>query len=476
MKRLDGRIFPTSTDSSASEPTRRIPLLYVEDNETNFDIAQNILMSHFEVTWARSPNEARAHLSKSRPAVILLDIEFSGEEESGLDFLAALRNGEVTGNHKVHELPVVILTAYSSAYDPHELKGYGADDAIFKPIEPTQLTSICHALAQRTIQLEDNSQSYDQLQREMKELKDKLVSSQIAYETTNKVLARATERLAEQYQSRTKLIEERNLLQREIDEATRQLIRADRLATLGSLVSGVAHDITNPTNLIAMNKEVLHTHIRELESVITELLGDASGEEAEILNQMFQKVFGNCQQALSDITLGVDRIYSINQAIRKQSRNDEEKTEFLVHELLRECITIVRARSKAVELTLVGDEDLEFTGYRSHLGQVFMNLLSNGIDAAEEKAEREGTSPRVELSFELNATELRFSVKDNGYGIPIELRDKIFAPFFTTKPSGKGTGLGMPIVLKIIEEHDGRIELGPVDKSRGAHFDIYFPI
>ena len=225
-----------------------------------------------------------------------------------------------------------------------------------------------------------------------------------------------------------------------------------------------------------MNKEVLHTHIRELESVIAELLGDASGEEADVLHKMFQNVFNNSKEALNDITLGIDRIYAINQAIRKQSRNDDEKTEFVVHELLKECVTIVKARSKTVQLILTGNESIEFTGYRSHLGQVFMNLLSNGIDAAEEKSNREGSTAKVEVSFELSSTHLELSVKDNGDGVPLELRDKIFEPFFTTKPSGQGTGLGMPIIVKIIQEHDGKIELDSSHASQGAHFRVSLPL
>jgi len=454
----------------------RVPILYIEDNEINFDIAQQILDSHFDVTWAPSPEQAREILARSEPALILLDLEFCGGDESGLDFLAALRQGKVENIRDPETIPVLILTAYSSAYDPNKLKDYGANDAIYKPIDAKQLTSMCHALAQQSMEKSKSLGRTQALEEELADVKEKLANSQIAYETTNKVLSRATQRLAEQYEERSVLIRQREELQEEIASATQQLIQADRLATLGSLVSSVAHDITNPTNLIAMNKEILYSHIGELESVIFELLGDASGEEAEVLISMFKKVFQNSRQALGDITLGVDRIYSINQAIRKQSRRDDEKSEFLVHELLKECITIVRARSKEVDITIHGDEELEFTGFRSHLGQVFMNLLSNGIDAAEERALSEGTKPRVALSYEMDEKELKVSIVDNGSGVPQELREQVFEPFFTTKPSGKGTGLGMPIILKIIKEHDGRIELAPQSPSSGAHFDIYLPI
>ena len=168
-------------------------------------------------------------------------------------------------------MPVVILSAYSASYDQSELRSYGADGAIFKPIDPEQLISICHTLAHRSLKLERVTNEQERLKAELAELKEQLEASQIAYETTNKVMARATQRLAEAYQSRSDLTAERDALQKEIQLATQELIQADRLATLGSLVAGVAHDITNPTNLIAMNKEVLFSHLRELENVISEL-------------------------------------------------------------------------------------------------------------------------------------------------------------------------------------------------------------
>ncbi len=476
MRRLIRDIPSPRTTASTTETSKeRLSILYVEDDETNVDIAQSILSTTFSLTWAKSPKEARAHLKENSPALILLDIEFSGQGESGLDFLATLRSDQIESSCSIRNLPVVILSAQDARYTEKELRAYGADDALFQPVESEQLIKVCHTLTRRSINFEESAQAQNQLKQELAALKEQLEASQIAYETTNKVMARATQRLAEAYQSRSVLIAERDALQNEIQLASQQLIQADRLATLGSLVAGVAHDITNPTNLISMNREVLSSNLRELETVIFELLADATGPEAKILIDMFKKVFQTSDEALTEITLGLDRIYAINQAIRKQSRRDDEKTEFLVHELLKECITIVRARSKTVDLRLEGNELTEFVGFRSHLGQVIMNLLSNGIDAAEAFHEADERCPRVILGFRNTPTHLNLWIQDNGAGVPKEFRDKIFDPFFTTKAAGKGTGLGMPIIMKIITEHDGRIELAPFEESSGARFDIFLP-
>lgn len=372
--------------------------------------------------------------------------------------------------------PIAVVLPKSSAIDEAALRSHGASAILRAPVKREEFLAACKSCISAASPQNGSTNGLGSRSGELSTLKEDLIQSQIAYETTDKLLKSATQRLAEAYQHRNELVQERNLLQNEIEIASQQLIQADRLATIGSLVAGVAHDITNPTNLISMNKEVLFSNLRELETVVFELLGEPTSNEVRILIDMFEKVFSSSKVALQDITLGVDRIYAINQAIRKQSRRDDEKTEFLISELIRESITIVRSKSKSAEINLKGDPTATFTGYRSHLGQVFMNLLSNGLDAAEPSEDRYQHQALVEIGYQRDSQFLHIWVEDNGPGIPEDLRAKIFTPFFTTKPSGKGTGLGMPIIKKIIDEHNGRIDLRPFDEHLGARFDIYLPI
>ncbi len=175
MKRIT-KDLPSSCKSTerTHEVPDLLPLLYVDDNETNFDIAESILSTKFQVTWAKSPDEARAHLKSNLPALILLDIEFSGHAESGLDFLSALRTKQVDTTLPVQGLPVVILSAYSASYDQSELRSYGADGAIFKPIDPEQLISICHTLAHRSLKLEGAVHEEQRLKAELADLREQL--------------------------------------------------------------------------------------------------------------------------------------------------------------------------------------------------------------------------------------------------------------------------------------------------------------
>ena len=110
-------LSPCKSTEKTNEVPDLLPILYVEDDKTNFDIAERILSTQFQVTWAKSPDEARAHLKSNLPALILLDIEFSGHTESGLDFLSALRSRHINTTLPVQGLPVVILSASSASYD-----------------------------------------------------------------------------------------------------------------------------------------------------------------------------------------------------------------------------------------------------------------------------------------------------------------------------------------------------------------------
>ena len=467
------RILPLKVKSQLS--TKPLVLYVLTGQKGSLGISES-LRHHFDLILIESVTEARRLSNHVRPALILLEVLDMPLQPCPLAELRSSPSPQADRDDSTAAPPVVVVLPTTMNVSEPAFLFREANALIRGPVGLDEHISMCEQLIQHAKQPVSESHSPNQPKAERLELEEKLISSQIAYETTDKLLKSATQRLADAYQSHNKVVHERDALEREIQVASRQLIQADRLATIGSLVAGVAHDITNPTNLISMNKELLFSNIEELETVVFELLGDPVNDEVKVLIEMFEKVFASSKVALQDITLGVDRIYAINQAIRKQSRRDDEKTEFLVSELIRECITIVRSRSKSAEITLDGDHTITFTGYRSHLGQVIMNLLSNGIDAAEQSQYSLHGQALVNIGFQSDASTLHIWVEDNGPGIPDDLRDKIFAPFFTTKPSGKGTGLGMPIIAKIVEEHDGRIDLRPFAQQTGARFDMYLPL
>lgn len=277
------------------------------------------------------------------------------------------------------------------------------------------------------------------------------------------------------YESLSAVLENRKLLetqnqnlQGDIQVASDQLIQADKLATLGSLAAGVAHDIANPTLLIGGGAETCEGIIEVLDKRLVALL-DSESDEAQAAYRAFEGDLSKGRAAVADIKIGATRISAINESIRNQSRSDLEVSHFLVRPFLNECITILGHKCRNISLNLECLEDLEVWGRRSQVGQVITNLISNAVDASLSHV---GVTGRAEVKVMAEATEngVRLGVSDNGPGIPEELRDQIIEPFFTTKGVGEGTGLGMPICVRIIEAHNSKLEIHQDSKLLGARF------
>ena len=175
-------------------------------------------------------------------------------------------------------------------------------------------------------------------------------------------------------------------------------------------------------------------------SLIYELLGEPEDDETRAIVQHFDSFFSQQRSGLADIELGVSRIAAINGAIRNQSRSDTSISQVSVRELIDECLIIVGSRLKEVEVSVKCDDALQIEVIRSQFGQVLMNLLANAADAVSEGSESKG---RIWVSASRNddAT-VKILIEDSGPGIPIELREKILQPFFTTKAVGEGNWPG----------------------------------
>ena len=260
------------------------------------------------------------------------------------------------------------------------------------------------------------------------------------------------DQLDEEHKHRERLQAKNAELQAENQTAARQLIQADKLATLGTLVAGVAHDIANPTGLIQGALTSSGAIRTEIQSTIRELLSDDS-EEAKALLGQFESQFTNQESAAKDIALAAARIGEINSAIRNQSRVDLAPGIVTLRTLVDECLTITRSRLIGIEVELCFEESAVVQVIRSQFGQVLINLISNAADAIGE-VKGKAKSGQIRLSAKVEDKTLReFTIEDSGPGIPEDVREKILEPFFTTKEVGKGTGLGMPIVLRILDLH-----------------------
>jgi len=237
----------------------------------------------------------------------------------------------------------------------------------------------------------------------------------------------------------------------ELRDKQEQLVQAGKLATLGELTTGVAHELNNPLNNIGLYVGNVIDRIR---------LG---ADDAEPLVSDLEKAMEQVRKATEIIS----HLRTFGRAARvsiEQVDVDDviERSLLLVHEQLR-------LRGIEVELELCPDE-LLVVANPIQLEQVFINLLTNARDALADSKRK-----TIRIASSRDGEKIRIAFSDTGPGIPLELQQRIFDPFFTTKEVGTGTGLGLSITYSILKEHGGRISVEP-KRGRGASFLIQLPV
>jgi signal transduction histidine kinase len=255
--------------------------------------------------------------------------------------------------------------------------------------------------------------------------------------------------------------EELELALESLKKAQVQLIQQEKLASLGELTAGIAHEIQNPLNFVNNFSEVSGELLEELK------------EELEGQEQESDQVEG----ILEDLALNLQKIQqhgrradSIVKGMLQHSRsNAGEKKETDLNALADEYLHLayhgLRARDTSFNATLSTDFDLDLPKVAvipQNLGRVLLNLFNNAFYATREKQKTAGPAfkPEVLVSTRQKASQVEIRVRDNGSGIPAEVRAKIFQPFFTTKPAGQGTGLGLSLTYEIvIQGHGGEVEV-----------------
>ncbi|WP_052754407.1 sensor histidine kinase [Calothrix sp. 336/3] len=304
--------------------------------------------------------------------------------------------------------------------------------------------------------------------------------------------------LEAQVQARTEELQAKNIdLQAamvELKNTQNQIIQSEKMSSLGQLVAGVAHEINNPVSFIYGNLAPISEYTYDLlelienyqqvyqqpESLITDCIEEI---DLEYLKQ-------DLPQLIDSMKVGAIRIREIVKSLRNFSRLDEaEHKEADIHEGIDSTLMILRHRLKASgerpEISVIKEYNQLplVTCYPGQLNQVFMNILSNAIDAIEEynqkrtKEEIKLNPSQIKISTqEIENNWVRIAIKDNADGISEAIISKLFDPFFTTKPVGKGTGLGLSISYQIIvEKHIGRLACNS-QLGVGTEFVIEIPI
>jgi signal transduction histidine kinase len=253
---------------------------------------------------------------------------------------------------------------------------------------------------------------------------------------------------------------------KELQEKESQLVHSEKMASLGQLVAGISHELNNPISFIYANSQALNEYIAELEKLWSafHLAENSAGQQAfaAIISELRSIVADtiNGSRSVKDLVLHLKNFSRLDQAGWKEAHivaGLESSVRILLHQM-HERIEIIR------EFT----DDPAVYCNPGQLNQVFVNLLSNAIQAIPDKG-------KIWLRTIIQDDKLKIDIEDTGSGIPEEIRPRIFDPFFTTKDVSKGTGLGLTISYAIIQKHNGSIAVTS-EEGKGSRFTILLPL
>lgn len=415
-------------------------ILIVDDNPNNIRVLFNILNeAGFKVYVVKSGEMALEKLPFILPDMILLDIMMPG-----IDGFETCKR--IKADARINKIPIIFLTALSDT--ENKVKGLqtGAVDYISKPIQVEEvLARVNIHLALRNTQL--------MLENEIKE------------------------RTSAQTQLQETLTE--------LQQAQTQIIQSEKMSSLGQLVAGVAHEINNPVNFISANITHANEYIQELFRIISVYQNYYPNPLPEIETSELNYYIEDLPKLFQSMKVGAKRIQEIVVSLRIFSRLDEAEIKPVdIHQGIDSTLMILAHRLKttserpAIQVIKQYNQLPLVECYAGQLNQVFMNIITNAIDAIEDRITKSVLpNPEVSISTEVvESNVVKICIADNGIGIPEQIKQKIFNPFFTTKPVGVGTGMGLAISYQIItERHSGSLQCAS-ELGKGSKFMIKIPL
>ena len=285
-----------------------------------------------------------------------------------------------------------------------------------------------------------------------------------------------------------KVKERTEALQQALDDlkATQsQLVQSEKMASLGTLTAGIAHEINNPINFVSANVIPLRENINDITKLIaayksinfsnlkSELKRLAGLEEELELDYMLTETI----QLIDGIEEGAKRTHTIVEGLTSFSRGDMvKKTEADINRGIRSTISVLRSRLSNVNLIMDLDNKLPLVSCQiGKINQVVLNLINNALDALEEKNGTERKLSELLVKTKYLGDSVQIIIGDNGNGMDEELLRKIMEPFFTTKAVGKGTGLGLSISYSIVKDHGGALDIDS-EMEVGTRFIVTLPV
>lgn len=270
----------------------------------------------------------------------------------------------------------------------------------------------------------------------------------------------------------------------QLKQTQQQLIQSEKMASLGTLTAGIAHEINNPINFVYAGVNSLKKDFDDIEVVINklnELNPDSNNLKEKILEieklkeeYYFDEAFEAIPEIISGIKEGASRTAEIVDGLRTFARMDGDKLiRVNINESIDASLLILKNKFKNIIKIKRNYENIpEVLCNPGKISQVIINVLANAIDALLETKKE---NKKIIINTTFNKSNVKLSIEDNGPGIPDDIKVKIFDPFFTTKEIGKGTGLGLSISYNIIKEHKGKMEV-ITEEGKGTKFIIILPL
>lgn len=289
---------------------------------------------------------------------------------------------------------------------------------------------------------------------------------------------RAFVRLQHQKEEIEQLLQEKDKLYQELKNAQLQLIQSEKMASIGQLTAGVAHELNNPIGFVSANAVALQQDVQDLQQflrVVKNYQENPTADNSEKILHTYQELDiafldEEIQALIESIIRGASRTRDIVTSLRTFSRNTTEVFALSdIHEGLESTLTILNsAIGNKIELIRDYGEVPPIRCQITKLNQVFLNLINNAIQAIDEYG-------KIQIQTRQIGEQVRIRICDTGKGMSERVKKRIFEPFFTTKEIGDGTGLGLSISYGIIEQHEGTIEARS-QEGKGTTLEIWLPI
>jgi len=424
-------------------------ILVVDDSQFNLVIAQKFLQEIpriTEIVLCSNPEKAKAIIEEKEIDILILDVIMP--VISGFELLKMLKDDE-----KYKDMPIIMFTSLNDTESFKRCFELGAFDYINKPMNVDEFNARLKVAIDSKINsnsLKDLIKVGEQQNAELREINAKLTDTKF------------------------------------------HLVQAEKMAAIGQLAAGIAHEINNPMGFVSSNFEILQKYFKRLLeylNFITERSKDIEFDKDSELSQVvaevtekFKKlkidiILNELEGVLSDSESGVHRVTEIVQSLRIFARSvkDDEKDTYSLLDIFKQVLLISNNETKYVsQIEINIPEEIMVYCNKVQIGQVLINVIVNAAQAiqSQKRSEMGHISIRAENIDKYTC----INIEDDGPGIPEENLTKIFEPFFTTKEIGQGTGLGLSISYDIIvNKHSGLIDINS-EVGKGTVFTIRLPI